>query len=82
MFHGLRIDGDLVPRTGGVGLFVSSDDGEEVQATTVLLASTLRGMSVLRFNDRGHFTSRDMQTDEFAELQDFLIQTRRKAPRP
>ena len=73
MFAGLRIDPDLAARARGVGLFVSSDDGEEVLATTALLASTLHGMSLQRFSDRGHFTSRDMHTEEFPELRDFLI---------
>ncbi len=73
MFDGLHIDADLVARTGGVRLFISSDDGDEVLQTTTLLASTLKGICLQQFSDRGHFTSGDMKTEEFPELRDFLI---------
>lgn len=73
MFDGLRIDADLAGRTRGLRLFVSGDDSPEVLATTALLESTIAGIELVRFSDRGHFTSGSMKTDEFPELRDFLI---------
>jgi hypothetical protein len=73
MFDGLHIDGDLPARTRGVELFMSSDDGEEVLTTAALLESTMKGVHLQRFSDRGHFTSGDMKTEGFPELRDFLI---------
>ena len=73
MFEGLQIDADLVGRTGGVELFVSSDDGEEVLKTSALLEAGVKGIHLQRFSGRGHFTSGDMKTESFPELRDFLI---------
>jgi hypothetical protein len=73
MFDGLHIDIDLVARTRGIRLFISSDDGEEILATAALLETVLKGVHLQRFSDRGHFTSADMKTEEFPELRDFLI---------
>ena len=73
MFDGVRIDSGLIARTRGIGLFISADDGEEIHATTALLASTRPGIVVQRFSNRGHFTLGDMQTVEFPELRDFLL---------
>ena len=73
MFDGLHIDADLAARSRGVRLFISSDDREEVLATAALLESTIKGIHLQRFSDHGHFTSGDMETEEFPELRDFLI---------
>jgi hypothetical protein len=72
MFDGLGIDPDVAARTGGVRLFISSDDGEEVLVAAALLEATIKGIHLERFSDRGHFTSGDMKTEEFLELRDFL----------
>ena len=72
MFDGLHIDGDLVARTLGVELFISSDDSQEVLTTAALLKSTMKGVNLRQFSDRGHFPSGDMKTEEFPELRDFL----------
>jgi len=74
MFNGLHIDAGLAARTRGVRLFISSDDREEVLTTAALLESTIKGIQLRRFSDRGHFTSGDLKTEEFPELRDFLIQ--------
>ena len=73
MFEGLQIDTDLVARTRGVELFMSFDDGEEILATAALLKSTMKGIQLRQFNDRGHFTLGDMKSEAFPELRDFLI---------
>ncbi len=73
MFDGLQIDAGLVARTGGVGLFISVDDREEILASSALLEAALKEIQLHRFSDRGHFTLGDMKTDEFPELREFLI---------
>jgi hypothetical protein len=74
MFDGLDIDAELVARSGGTRLFVSSDDGEEIRATAILLQSTLKGIELQHFIGHGHFTLGDMNTELFPELLDFLLQ--------
>ena len=74
MFDGLHVDADLAARTRGVRLFISSDDSEEVLTTAALLDSTIKGIQLRQFSDRGQFTSGDLKTEEFPELRDFLIQ--------
>jgi hypothetical protein len=73
MFDGLQIDAGLVSRTQGVRIFMSSDDGEEIQATAAELQSAIKGIDLELFRDRGHFTSGQMRTDAFPELRNYLI---------
>ncbi len=73
MFKGLQIDAGLVARTRGVELFMSLDDGEEILDSAAVLESTVKGIQLRRFNDRGHFTSGDRRTEAFPELRDFVI---------
>jgi uncharacterized protein len=73
MFDGLYIDPGLAARTGGVRLFISGDDSEEVLASAAQLELTLKGIEIKRFSGHGHFTSWSMKSGEFPELRDFLI---------
>jgi predicted alpha/beta hydrolase family esterase len=73
MFDGLRIDAELAGRTEGVQVFISGDDGQEIHQTVALLESSIKRIGVRRFDGRGHFTLRDMGTQEFPELKDFLL---------
>jgi uncharacterized protein len=73
MFDGLSIDPGLAARTGGVRLFISGDDSQEVLASAARLETTLKGIEVACFIGLGHFTSWSMNCGEFPELGDFLI---------
>jgi uncharacterized protein len=73
MFADLRMDAKLAARTRGLRLFISDDDSQEVLATAAELESTIEGIELSRFNDRGHFTSHSMETNAFPELLNFLI---------
>jgi len=72
-FFDFKIDEDLAERTGGICLFISSDDDKEELDTAKLLKEKIRGLRVKEFTDRGHFVLRDMGTEEFPELKDFLL---------
>lgn len=72
-FFDFQIDNNLVSRTNGVCLFISSDDNKEELDTAKLLKEKLRGLQVKEFSDRGHFTFGDMGTQSFPELKDFLL---------
>ncbi len=73
-FFDFAIDGGLVQRTAGTQLFISSDDDQDELDTAELVKSSIPGITVKEFTDRGHFTLGDMGTDEFPELRDFLLE--------
>ena len=72
-FFDFQIDEDLAERTNGICLFISSDDDKEELDTAKMLKKRVRGLEVKEFTDKGHFTYRDMKTEVFPELKDFLL---------
>ena len=72
-FFDFQVDGGFAERTGGICLFISSDDGEEELDTVKMLKERVRGLEVKEFTDKGHFTYHDMRTEVFPELKDFLL---------
>ena len=72
-FFDFTIDPDLVARTDGVTIFVSSDDDHTVHESVTKIRSALPGTAVKEFTDRGHFTFGTMKTERFPELLDSLI---------
>jgi predicted alpha/beta hydrolase family esterase len=73
MFDDLRIDADLVARTDGVCVFVSSDDYQEILDTTEKLKISIHGIQVKEFSNYGHFSIYNMKTEKFPELRRFLL---------
>ncbi|MDP3900854.1 MAG: alpha/beta hydrolase [bacterium] len=71
-FFDFQIDENLAERTGGICLFISSDDSKEELDTAKLLREKVRGLEVKEFSDKGHFTFNSMGTEVFPELRDFL----------
>lgn len=72
-FFDFKIDPDLISRTDGVTLFISTDDEPEEIRTADELKNTLPSIKVEQFSDRGHFTEGDMGTKEFPELLQSLL---------
>ncbi len=56
MFEGLVIDEALAERTGGVTELISLDDEQDELDTLEILKSKIKGLQVIEFKDRGHFT--------------------------
>lgn len=67
-FFEFDIDPDFPSRTGGVTVFISSDDEPSVVKTVDILKSTVNGLTVREFTGKGHFTLRTLGTVEFPEL--------------
>lgn len=63
-----EIDGSLVDRTDGLTVFISEDDDKAELKTVEILGEKIKGITIRRFKDKGHFTYGDMGTNEFPEL--------------
>ncbi len=67
-FFIFEIDRELVSKTNGLTIFVSSDDDKDILSTVEFLKGNINGYSLTEFTDKGHFTYGDMGTREFPEL--------------
>jgi predicted alpha/beta hydrolase family esterase len=72
-FFNFEIDGAFPKRTKGVKVFYSTDDRGSVEETAEMLKNKILGAEFAEFSNKGHFTLGDMNTVEFPELKDFLI---------
>jgi predicted alpha/beta hydrolase family esterase len=66
-FGEFEIDPVLAERTGGITLFHSDNDGENMVKTAEKLIATITNLKQKQFH-LGHFTSNSMGTTEFPEL--------------
>ncbi len=71
-----EIDHGLRERTQGLEVFMSRDDEAEVHRSVELLRAKLPDLSVREFDGYGHFTLKDMETEEFPELRDAVLEGR------
>jgi hypothetical protein len=72
-FFDFEIDPEFAKRTAGTMLFISSDDAQDELDTATELKEKVKDLQVQEFADHGHFILRDMKTEEFPELADFLL---------
>lgn len=73
-FFDFEIDKELVERTGGMTVFVSSDDDRVILDSVEQVKDTLPDVVVEELPGHGHFTFGSMKTDKFPELLDSLLQ--------
>lgn len=73
MFNELKIDEGVAGRSASMTEFISLDDNKEELDTLEILKSTIKGLQVKEFTDKGHFTFGDMKTHEFPELLKILL---------
>ncbi len=67
-FFNFEIDATLVARTGGVVIYNSDDDFEDIQVSVRTLTAAIDGVKVREFSGYGHFCIGDMGTIAFPEL--------------
>ncbi|HEY4161240.1 MAG TPA: alpha/beta hydrolase [Candidatus Saccharimonadales bacterium] len=67
-FFEFTMDPDFPARTAGTTVFVSKNDELSVRRTVEILRSSLHGLDIREFADKGHFTLDIMDTPEFPEL--------------
>lgn len=72
-FSDFEIDGELIKRTGGIIIFVSSDDDKEILESVEKIKSALPSVTLCEFSHHGHFTSSSMGTHEFPEILRMLL---------
>lgn len=72
-FFNFEIDKELIGRTGGMTVFVSSDDYKVILDSVEQIKNALPDVIVEKFSDYGHFTFGGMKTDKFPELLRVLI---------
>jgi len=67
-FFDFEIDSNMTARTKGLTVFHSDNDKPEMQSTVKLLRKKLKNFEYREFHNYGHFTLKDMKTNEFPEL--------------
>lgn len=72
-FFNFTIDKDLVSRTEGTCVFVSSDDEKMILKSVKIISNELPQAELNNFDNKGHFTFGDMKTEKFPELLDYLL---------
>lgn len=72
-FFDFEIDSDLVSRTQGITIFVGKKDDKDVLKTTGVINSKINGVKVREFEDLAHFCLKDMETVEFPELLEEIL---------
>jgi predicted alpha/beta hydrolase family esterase len=72
-FFDFKMQEGLVSKTGGVTLFVSNDDGNDVQVSVTEILNNIGGIKKVEFEEYGHFTLGDMGAEEFPELFNEII---------
>jgi uncharacterized protein len=72
-FFDFILDTMIAEKTAGLTVFISNDDDDEMHATLDMLQGTVLGLQVREFEGKGHFTKKDMGTNEFPELRDHLL---------
>ena len=72
-FFDFEIDPDFPSRTNGVTVFISSDDEPSVVKTVKILKATVSNLDIRQYNDKGHFTQKDLASREFPELLELAL---------
>jgi predicted alpha/beta hydrolase family esterase len=68
-FFDFAVDPNLVQKTDGLHLFISSDDEQDELDTAKMLEEKVPGIQFHRFTDKGHFCiGFNLKTEEFPEL--------------
>lgn len=74
-FFNFKIDPLLAKRArNGFVILNSDNDAPEIQESAQIIHETVRNCCLLEFHEYGHFCLDDMQTDEFPELLEMLIE--------
>lgn len=68
-FFDFQVDPNLVSKTKGISLFISSDDEQDELDTAKMLEEKAPGIKMLRFADKGHFcVGFNLKTEEFPQI--------------
>lgn len=73
-FDDFEIDSNLVSRTKGITIFNSDNDQKSVQKTVEILRNKIKGIGYKELHNRGHFYLYDLNSKEFPELLEFILQ--------
>ncbi len=73
-FLDFHIDSTVQHRIEEIHVLVSADDSKEgIHESVATISATLQQAHLHRFERMGHFTSRDMKTDQFPELLKLIV---------
>lgn len=67
-FFDFEIDQNLANKTKSLTIINSSNDVSEIQDSVKLLKERLNNVNLIELKDKGHFTQKDLGTEEFPEL--------------
>ena len=72
-FFDFKIDQNLVSKTTGLHVLVSSDDHKEMLDTAKMLEENIKDLKIQWFTDKGHFCISDLGGEEFPEVLTYLL---------
>jgi predicted alpha/beta hydrolase family esterase len=72
-FYDFMPDRKLAKRTGGIVIYRSNDDSENVQKSVLWIEEQFDGVMLREFVGYGHFTYGNMKTTQFPELLDEVL---------
>lgn len=72
-FFEFEIEANIVSRTKDLGIFYSTDDYQSILRGTDQIKKALPAATIFELTGKKHFTFRDLKTDQFPELRDYLI---------
>lgn len=73
-FFDFQLDPNLVSKTTGVSLMISSDDESDELETAKMLEDQVQGIKMLKFADKGHFcVGFNLKSEEFPELLEEIL---------
>ena len=71
-FFNFQIDENLTQKTHGVGIIYSTDDYSDVVESVNIIKSKVKNLKIKKYKDKGHFVIKDMKSDTFHEILEFL----------
>ena len=72
-FFEFEIDTNLITRAKEIHLFISSDDDSDIQESVKLILQKLPNIQIQQFENKGHFTYGQMNTEKFPELLEIIL---------
>jgi len=72
-FFDFKIDKNLLQKTNKLKIFISKDDDIEMIKTVDKLKNEINDLDIEYFENMGHFCLKDMNTREFPELLEYIL---------
>jgi predicted alpha/beta hydrolase family esterase len=72
-FFNFVIDRQIVAKTAGITVLYSTDDSSDILQTVETLKDSLSGVNFVEFQNKGHFVSSSLGSEQFPELLNVIL---------